>query len=209
MEIRTNIIGVVKNFHFQHLSNKIKPMFFMYSESKNRMLVRFKQNSTENLDLVKKHFTQFYDTPFSYSYVENSLDELYSEERKISKAILIFTIVTIILSSMGLVGLITFNTESKMKEIGVRKVLGAKISEIVLMLNKGILKWFAIAFLLSCILSWFAMNRWLEDFAYRVSLSWWTFAIGALIILVITTLTVSLQSSRAARKNPVDILRSE
>jgi putative ABC transport system permease protein len=203
------IIGVVRNFHFQHLSNIIQPLYLTYSDNKNRMYVRFKQNSDENLNLVKEHFTQLYDSPFSYYHVDGSLDELYSNERKISKAILIFTIVTIILSSIGLVGLITFNTESKMKEIGVRKVLGAKISEIVLMLNKGIMKWFAIAFLLSCILSWFAMSRWLEDFAYRVSLSWWIFATAGLIIILITTLTISMQSSRAARKNPVDVLRSE
>ena len=203
------IIGVVRNFHFQHLSNKIQPLYLTYSDNKNRMYVRFKQNSDENLNLVKKHFTQFYDTRFSYYYVESSLDEMYSNERKISKAILIFTIVTIILSSIGLVGLITFNTESKMKEIGVRKVLGATISEIVIMLNKDIMKWFSIAFLISCILSWLAMSRWLEDFAYRISLSWWIFATAGSIIIMITILTISMQSSRAARKNPVDALRYE
>ncbi len=202
------IIGVVKDFHFQHLSNKIQPLLFLYNDTKNRMFVKTNQNREQSLDVIKKEFAAFFDPPFSYFYVEDSLNEMYSNERKISKAILVFTIITILLSSIGLIGLITFNTQSKLKEIGLRKVLGSKIIEIVLMLNKGIMKWFVLAFFFSSIFSWFAMNKWLEGFEYRISMDWWIFALGALIISLITALTISWQSWKAATKNPVDALTS-
>jgi putative ABC transport system permease protein len=141
--------------------------------------------------------------------VDDELKELYINENKISLGIIVFTILAIILSCIGLIGLVTFNTESKTKEIGIRKVCGAKITEIVILLNKDIIKWFLVGFFASCILSWILMTRWLENFAFRIPLNWWIFILGASIIMIIAALTVSWQTWKAAIKNPVDALKYE
>ncbi|MDD4031716.1 MAG: ABC transporter permease, partial [Bacteroidales bacterium] len=203
------IIGVVKNFHFQSLSNNIQPLLFMYSDKENRMFVKISHNTTQSLDAIKKQFAQFYDQPFSYNFVDDDLKELYINESKISLGMLVFTILAIILSCIGLIGLVTFNIESKTKEVGVRKVCGAKITEIIVLLNENIIKWFLVGFLVSCILSWFLMSKWLENFAFRITLSWWIFISGAFMVLMITALTVSWQTWKAASTNPVDSLKYE
>ncbi len=208
-ENKYEIIGVVKNFHFQNLSNNIQPLLFMYSDKENRIFVKISHNTEQSLNAIKKQFAQFYDQPFSYNFVDDELKELYINENKISVGIMVFTILAIILSCIGLIGLVMFNTESKTKEIGVRKVCGAKIVEIVILLNENILKWFLVGFFVSITLSWFLMTKWLENFAFRISLSWWIFVSGAFIVLIITAFTVSWQTWKAARTNPVDSLKYE
>ena len=204
------IIGVVKDFHFQSLSNEIHPMLFMYSETKNRMMVRIGSNREQSLRMIKAQFFQFYpNQPLSYSFVDDTLDDLYINERRISLGIIIFTLITILLSCIGLIGLVTFNVELKTKEIGIRKVVGAEINEIMILLNKNYLILFIIGFIISCIISLYAMNKWLENFVYKVSLNWWVFVIGGLIIMTIAFLTVSWQTWKAAVKNPVEALKYE
>jgi len=173
------------------------------------MFVKISQHTAQSIDAIKKQFAQFYDQPFSYNFVDDDLKELYINENKISLGILVFTILAIILSCIGLIGLVTFNTESKTKEIGVRKVCGAKITEIVVLLNESLIKWFLIGFFVSCILSWFLMTKWLENFAYKITLDWWIFVSGAITVLIITALTVSWQTWKAASTNPVDSLKYE
>jgi putative ABC transport system permease protein len=207
--IKYEIIGIVKDFHFQHLSNNVQPLMFMYSDIKNKMFIKTNQQSKQVLEQIHSQFTKFSDQPLTYSFITDKYDDLYKNERKISIGILVFTIITIFLSCIGLIGLITFNTESKTKEIGVRKVCGAKIYEIIIMLNKGIIRWFLIGFFISCIISWIAMNKWLESFAYRATVDWWLFIAGALIVLFITAFTISWQSWKAAIKNPVEALKYE
>ena len=118
-------------------------------------------------------------------------------------------ILTIVLSSIGLFGMIIFKTEMKTKEIAIRKVHGAKISNITFLLNKGMLKWFVIAFLISSLATSLIMKKWLENYTFRTDLNWWIFILGALFILAITLLTVSVQTWKAATKNPVDSLKYE
>jgi putative ABC transport system permease protein len=108
-----------------------------------------------------------------------------------------------------LIGLITFNTEIKTKEIAIRKAHGAKVGEITLLLNANMIKWFAIAFAISCALSYAVMNKWLSNFTFRIDLSWWIFALGAMIILVITLFTISCQTWKAATQKPIDALKHE
>ena len=208
-EKKFEIIGVVKNFHFQHLSNNVHPLLFMYSDTKNKMFVKLSHNSEQGLNLINKQFSQFYNESFDYGFITAEYDNLYSNERKISYSIIAFTIMTVFLSCIGLIGLITFNIELKTKEIGVRKVFGANIKEVVLLLNRGIIIWFIAGFFISCIVSWLLMNKWLENFAFRVTISWWIFIFAALVILGLTTLTVSFQTWKAARANPVDTLKYE
>lgn len=203
------IIGVVKNFHFQSLGNNIQPLLFMYSDEENRMFVKIGDNTVQCIDAIKKQYSQYFDQPFSYYFIEDDLKELYINENKLSLGILVFTILAIILSCIGLIGIVTFITEAKTKEIGIRKVSGAKISDIVILLNGNIIKWFFAGFLVSCVLSWVLMTKWLENFAYRITLSWWIFIAAAFIILIIATLTVSWQTWKAAKSNPVDSLKYE
>jgi putative ABC transport system permease protein len=115
----------------------------------------------------------------------------------------------IIFLCIGLIGFVTFNTELKIKEIGVRKVCGSKNTGIIVLLTKGIIIWFFVGFCISCILSWFLMTRWLENFAFRIAMNWWIFIEGMVIVLIITALTVSWQTWKAARTNPVDALKYE
>lgn len=208
-ETEYSILGVTKDFHFQHLSNEIQPLVFFYSNQKNRMFARTNGESQAALALIRDHHKKVSDTPLFYHYISDSYEEMYAPEHKISKGIIAFTVITIILSSIGLLGMIIFSTEMKTKEIAVRKVHGAKIANITFILNRGMLLWFSIAFVLSSVLSWFTMNSWLENFAFRINLDWWIFLSGALIILVLTILTVSFQTWKAAIKNPVDALKYE
>jgi ABC-type antimicrobial peptide transport system permease subunit len=208
-EKKYEIIGVVKNFHFQNLSNNIQPLLFNYSDKENRIFIRTNNNTEQSLNFIKKQYEQFFDQPFSHSFVDDELKELYMNENKISLGVIVFTILAIILSCIGLIGLVTFNIESITKEIGIRKVCGAKITEIVMLLNKDIIKWFLAGLFSSCLLSWILMTIWLENFAFRITLNWWIFISGASIIMIITALTVSWQTWKAARKNPVDALKYE
>jgi putative ABC transport system permease protein len=203
------IIGVVKNFHFQDLSNNIQPQLFAYSDTKNRMFVKLGANTEQGLNSIKAQFTRFFDQPFGYGFVDDELKGLYVNESKISIGIIAFTILTIILSCIGLIGLVSFNTELKTKEVGIRKVCGSKITEVVIFLNKDIAKWFLVGFIISCCLSWYIMTKWLENFAFKISLAWWIFISGAIIIMIITALTVTWLTWKAARINPVDTLKYE
>lgn len=203
------IIGVVKDFHFQSLTDNIQPFLFSYSEKENRMFVKMGDNTVQSIDAIKKQFSQFFDQPFIYNFVEDDLRELYINENKLSLGIIVFTILAIILSCIGLIGLLTFITESKTKEIGIRKVSGAKVSEIVILLNQNIIKWFLTGLLVSCIVSSILMTKWLTNFAFRITISWLIFISAAFIILMITALTVSWQTWKAAKTNPIDSLKYE
>ncbi|HEY4784930.1 MAG TPA: FtsX-like permease family protein, partial [Bacteroidales bacterium] len=120
-----------------------------------------------------------------------------------------FTIISVLLSCMGLYAMVQFITENKTKEIGIRKVNGARVTEILAMLNKDFIQWVAIAFLVACPIAWYAMNTWLQNFAYKTELSWWIFGLAGLMAMAVAVLTVSWQSYKAAIKNPVESLRYE
>ncbi len=130
-------------------------------------------------------------------------------ETKLTKAILVFTFLTIVLSRIGLIGLISYTTEKRTREIGIRKVNGANINQILIMLNMGIIKWILLGVLISWILSWIVLNRWLEGFAKRITLDWWVFVTGAFMILLLTMITVSFQSWKAAKRNPAEAVKYE
>ncbi len=208
-EKQYEIIGVVKDFHFQHLSNNIQPLLFMYSDSKTKMFIKMIDPSKQVLDQIRGKLVEFSDQPFRYDFITDKYDELYRNESKLTKAILVFTLLTIILSCIGLIGLISFTTETRTREIGIRKVCGASISQILILLNKGILKWILLGVLISWIFSWIALNRWLEGFANRISLDWWLFVLGAFIILLLTIITVSFQTWKAASRNPAEAVKYE
>jgi len=134
---------------------------------------------------------------------------MYEKEEKQAYAIQLFSFLAIIISCFGLIGMASFTTTRKTKEIGIRKVNGANIAEILLLLNKDFVKWVAIAFVIATPIAWYAMHKWLQSFAYKTELSWWIFALAGLLALGIALLTVSFQSWRAATRNPVEALRYE
>jgi putative ABC transport system permease protein len=151
----------------------------------------------------------FPEYPFQYEDVKVMYHKVYKSELLQAKLLSVFTVIALFICSMGLFGLALIVTQNRTKEIGVRKVNGARVVEILTILNKDFLRWVLIAFVLACPFGWYAMNKWLENFAYKTTLSWWIFVIAGVLALVIALLTVSLQSYKAATQNPVEALRYE
>ncbi len=147
--------------------------------------------------------------PLDYKFLDENFAAMYSAEDKLSTLLWIFTVMAIVVGCMGLFGLAAFSAEQRVKEIGIRKVLGASVLNIVAMLSKTFLKPVALAALLAFPIAWWAMNNWLQDFEYRITISWWIFVVAGLLALLIALLTVSFQSVKAATANPVKNLRSE
>ena len=147
--------------------------------------------------------------PLKYQFFDDWFDQMYEKEEHFAKTIGLFALLAIAISCFGILGLEIFSADQRTKEIGIRKVNGAKVSEILAMLNRDFIKWVAIAFVVACPIAYFAMNKWLENFAYKTTLSWWIFALAGVLALGIALLTVSWQSWRAATRNPVEALRYE
>ena len=147
--------------------------------------------------------------PFSYAFLDEEFNELYSVEQRTGKIFLLFSILAILIACLGLFGLVTFAAEQRIREIGIRKVLGAEIRDIFKMLSGDFVKLILLSICISSPFAWWAMNKWLQDFAYRISIGWWMFvAIGA-ICLMIALVTISFQAIKAAVANPVKSLRAE
>ncbi len=206
------IIGVAKDFNFSSLKEDVEPMIFWRTNGrKNRLLLRLSPgNYTQTIAYIKNTAQKFDSkNAVEVQFLDDSLNLLYSKEEKIARFIEFVALWTILLAVTGLLGLIIFMSRDRIKEIGVRKVNGATISEVVVLLNKDFVKWVAIAFVLATPAAWYAMNKWVSNFAYQTSLSWWIFALAGLLALGIALLTVSFQSWKAATKNPVESLRYE
>ncbi|MCK4345274.1 MAG: ABC transporter permease [Bacteroidales bacterium] len=205
------IVGIVKDFHYQSLHNLIIPLVFAYDLPTRTYLntISYKAGYfNEANNVLNEKYNQFFPERL---YLPSVFDfnQTYGKEVKFAQIIIFFTFLTIIIASLGLIGLSLFIAEQKTKEIGIRKVNGAKVSEIVKMLNYDFIKWLVIAFVIACPVAYYTMSKWLQNFAYKTTLSWWIFALAGLLALVITLLTVSLQGYRAATRNPVEALRYE
>ncbi len=210
---RGNVIGVIGDFHYESLHVPISPIILNKDPSTyNRVSIRvspFDQQQT--IDLIEATW-QRYNIPnysFYYEYVDESYDKLYRSEQNIKIILTYFMVIAISIAILGLIALSLFMIQRRVKEIGVRKVNGANISELMVMLNKDFVKWVIIAFVMATPLAWYAMSRWLENFAYKTELSWWVFALAGLMALGVALLTVSMQSWKAATRNPVEALRYE
>jgi putative ABC transport system permease protein len=210
---RGKIIGVVKDFHLSSMKKEIEPLVLFKRE--NLWLINFvvsyrpEMQETAIADMSKVWNSLFPEYPFQFKYVGNMYQQVYKSEFLQTKLLSVFTVIALFICSIGLFGLSLIITQHRTKEIGVRKVNGAKVSEILTMLNKDFMKWVVIAFVAACPFAYFAMHKWLENFAYKTSLSWWIFALAGLLVLAIAFLTVSFQSWKAATRNPVEALRYE
>jgi len=207
-----HVIGVVRDFHFRSLREMITPLVMTLGGTENAsLIVRLKTNEAAGvLASLQKHWAeQKARMPFSYSFMDDRFLDTYKAEQNIGHILGIFAGLTIFVACLGLFGLATFTAEQRTKEIGIRKVLGADTAGIVALLSKDFLRLVALAFGIAAPLAWWMMNKWLQDFAYRVTIGWWVFALAALLALLITLVTVSFRAIRAANANPINSLRSE
>ncbi len=205
------IAGIVKDFQYSSLKSVIEPTIIIYSETGGHLLVKPSNNQITQAKqaiatLWKKHNPDY---PLESETIGDQFELLHRENRKYLKLISSCCFISIFLSMIGLFAISFRNSQNRTKEIGIRKVNGAKINEILITLNKDFLKWLVIAFGIACPAAWYATHKWLESFAYKTDLSWWIFALAGLITLSIVLLTVSWQSWKAATRNPVEALRYE
>jgi putative ABC transport system permease protein len=207
------VVGVVKDFHFRPLDVQIEPFIFRNrpKEFYFNLLIKTKPSQVQKAiadvsNLYKKYEAN---SPLSYGFVNQDLDRQYTNDQQTGKIVFVFALFAIIISCMGLFGLVTFATQQRTKEIGIRKVLGASVNQIVQLLSKDFLKLVVISIIIASPIAYYFMQKWLQDFAYRIEISWWIFALAGIVAIVITLLTVSYQAIRAALANPVKSLRVE
>ncbi|RRA99791.1 ABC transporter permease [Larkinella rosea] len=209
------IVGVVKDFHIGSFYQKIEPVLLM--TRKNRLTTFNVKLSTSNpaqwqaaIQQMEQSWKQFYPTePFEYKFYDSTLEEIYTRERNMSRIINLATAVAVVISCLGLFGLSTLIAFQRIKEVGVRKVLGATVVSIVGLLTRDFLKLVLVAILIASPIAYYFTNKWLQEFAYKVDIEWWVFAAGAVMAIAIAFVTVSFQSIKAALTNPVKSLRSE
>ncbi|WP_262249767.1 ABC transporter permease [Parapedobacter soli] len=208
----TYVVGVVDNFNFSSLHESIGAYAFTNTPQTLRyLLVRF---TTGDLRTTLQQYEQAFkqvvpDAPFDYTFLDSHLKRLYLADQQTASVLLAFSILAIFVGCLGLFGLAAFTAEKRTKEIGVRKVLGATVPSLVQLLSLDFVKLVAVAFIIACPLAYLGFSKWLDNFAYRIDIQWWMFAVAGLAAVVIALLTVSWQAIRAAVANPVDSLRDE
>jgi putative ABC transport system permease protein len=208
---RFQICGVVKNYHHKSLKDAIDPVVFLPSEATAFFSLKI---SIENL---REHIAQletlykrlFPNNLFAFAFADEMFQKQYEQDTRIGRVFAVFTAVAIVIACLGLFGLVAFMTQQRTKEIGIRKVLGASVASIITLLSQDFLKLVLLAIVVATPLAYWAMGKWLQDFAYRVELRWWVFALAGAMAVAVAFATVAAQSWRAARTNPVDALRSE
>ena len=206
------VIGVVKDFHFTSLRNEIKPFAFINHPGRqwNITLKLAAFDIQKTLAHLEKDWKQLSpERPFEYTFLDDTYAKLYASETRFQKVFISLVILGIIIACLGLLGLATFAAQQRIKEIGIRKVLGASVASVVTLLSKDFLKLVFIALILAVPIAWYAMNRWLQDFAYRIHIQWWVFVVAAIIAMIIALVTISSQAIKAAITNPVKNLRTE
>jgi putative ABC transport system permease protein len=206
-----DIIGVVKDFHFESLRQNIGPLCFRLSDAS--WVTAFKVN-TANLQpllsaIENKWKAMAPGMPFHYQFLDEAFDNMYKVEQRTGKLGLSFAMVAVLIACLGLFGLATYTAEQRIKEIGIRKVLGASVTNLVSMLSVDFLKLVVIATLIAFPVAWWVMNKWLQDFVYRTELGWWIFGLAAILAVIVALLTVCSQALKAALTNPVNNLRTE
>jgi len=205
------VIGVVRDFHFESLRRDISALSLYLGGYQGAMGVKI--GTTRLPETIAAIEAAWHDIlpgqPFNYYFMEDSFNDTYMAEQRLGKIFMTFTILSIVIACLGLFGLAAFNAEKRIKEIGIRKVMGATVGQITYKLSIDFLKLVGISILVSLPLGWYAMNKWLEDFSYRIEIGWWVLALSAFLAAAISVLTVSYQGIKAANANPVKSLRTE
>jgi len=205
------VVGVVQDFNYASAKQKIAPLMLMLGNNFGGLIVKMKTADVSGLlGRMKDQWNAFHpDGPFNYIFLDDKFASLYAGERKAQQIFTVFSVISILIAVLGLFGLSAYVVEQRTKEIGIRKVLGASGQQLLLLVTKDFLLLIGIAFLLSIPVSWWAMNKWLQDFAYRINIPWWTFVMSGAIAIFIAILTISYQAIKAAMANPVKSLRTE
>lgn len=203
--------GVVRDFHFASLHTPIEPLVLFPGGWSNTLIIKTTGNNLAGtLSFLEAKWRELAPhRPFSYQFMDEAYTDLYASELRIGKVFQTFALITILLACLGLFGLSAYTVQQKRKEIGIRKVLGASVSGIVALLSKDFVKLVLIAVIIASPIAWWAMNNWLEDFAYRIDIAWWMFGIAGILAVGIALFTISWQAVQAATSNPVDSLRDE
>jgi putative ABC transport system permease protein len=210
------VIGVVRDFNFAPLSSEIQPLLIMCNPAYdgwgyNCINIRYLTHDIHTLvtKLSRLWEREFPGIPYEISFLDDQLAKNYESLVLQQKLVTFFSFLAIVIACLGLFGLTTFIAQRRTKEIGIRKINGAKVREVILMLDKEFVKWIVVSFAAACPIGWYVMHKWLQTFAYRAELSWWIFISAGVLVLMIALLTVTWQSWRAARRNPVEALRYE
>jgi putative ABC transport system permease protein len=206
------VIGVVRDFHYTNLHEKVAAAAInIYTPEVFIVAAKLKAADIKNtIAQINKKWSQFVPAyPLDYKFMDETFGQMYQSEEKLSDLLWIFTLMAIFIGCMGLFALAAFSAEQRTKEIGIRKVLGATALNIMALLSKSFLLLVVISSLIAFPIAWWAMNNWLQDFPYRVNISWWVFGIAIASALMIALITVSFQAIKAATANPVKSLRTE
>jgi putative ABC transport system permease protein len=207
------VIGVVKNFNFRHAGEEIKPQMFapFFEQNRPKFYVRVKPGDpTKALSLMQKTWSSIVpDVPLQYNFLDEKLDAFYKTEKRWSSIVGWAGGISILLACLGLFGLAALATINRVKEIGIRKVLGATVTNIITLISKDFLKLIVIALVIASPAAWYFMNKWLQSFAYRIDISWMVFIVSGVFAIVIALITICFQAIKAAVANPAKSLRSE
>jgi putative ABC transport system permease protein len=212
IEFKKKIVGVVRDFHTRSLHNKIEPLTIFHNQAGFSVIAIKLAGGTisETVSKLRKKWERLFpDQLFSYSFLDESFDKMYRAEEQMNKIFTSFSLIAIIISCLGLFGLAAYMTEKRTKEVGIRKVMGASVAGILFLLSKEFTKWVLIANVIAWPTAYYFMNRWLQTFAYHIDLNVWKFILSGFMALLIAWITVSYQSIRIARSNPVKSLRYE
>lgn len=204
------VIGVVRDFHFKSLHQPIAPLILRYNPDGGLILRTNVADMSGLIESIQKSWNRFDSgEPFAYTILDDSYKETYRTEQKMGGILRIFAVLTIFVACLGLFGLVTFTTEQRLKEIGIRKVLGSTVPQIVALLSKDFLRLILLSFIIAFPIGYYFMDRWLRDFSYRTDIQWWIFVLAALITVFIAVVTISFKSVKAALENPVKSLKTE
>ena len=206
------VTGVVQDFHITPLRSAVQPLVMhIYPLRFQYLYVRFNQAKAENIiTSIEKTFNEFYaKQSFEYSFLDDTLAMMYRSERKLGVIFSYFSFLAILIACLGVLGLSLYSIKQRIKEVGIRKVIGASVTRITILLIKEFVQPIFIAIIIALPIVWYGMNKWLEDFAYRIDISWWIFLVAGVVALLIAMLTVSFQAIKAAIANPVKSLRTE
>ena len=205
-------MGVVRDFHLKSLREKIDPCIITSKADRyvKAGILLSGQNPVQTVSYIRQTWQKLYpDEVFEYQFLDEQIASFYETETLTTRLINAFTGIAILICCLGLYGLVSYVVVQRTKEIGVRKVLGASVLSIVTLLSKDFLKLVLIAIFIATPIAWWAMNKWLSDLAYKIDIAWWVFALAGLLAVGIALITISFQSIRTARMNPVKSLRSE
>jgi putative ABC transport system permease protein len=205
------IKAVIRDFHFASLHSEIEPLVLFPATWANNLFVKVKGDNIKSslASIEAKWRTLASHRPFNFHFLDEDYQRLYDAEMRTGKVLTLFAIIAMFLACLGIFGLSTYAAKQRNKEIGVRKVLGASVSQISFLLSSGFLKLVMVAFFVASPIAWLAMNKWLQQFSYRVQIEWWIFVLTVVAVLAIAFFTVSIQAIKAASNNPVKALRTE